>query len=581
MQNNFQLDNLSVSNKLNLLLSVPLSFNLICITVLGYFLLSAVQQSNNLDQLASALIKAQQLQAKCLSLSSVVSRSAFQSQGDLETPISQAINDIEKNSKFAQTDYQGNLAREIHAAVSRMRSESISILQNARSVYTEPDLTFLEKNERLKPFVGRACQSARLLTPTIQKCDEYQTELLATMQFYRKNSIALILAGLLISGVSSFLAARLFAVNTSRRLDMVKESAIELAIEKPISAKLSGTDEFANLEQDLIAAHAQLRDLRSRETLMLCRSGDVICAIDQTMKLRIMSPSVESCWGYEETELLGASVSKILAEPKVFFAEIERLKGSTESAEFQTQVRMKNASIRDFVWNVQYDHDGNQFFCLARDVTDQKCTERAKQRLLAIAGHDLRSPLTALLMKISLIRVKQEKQLSEIDSSQLTQVENHIQGLSELIETILALEKLSSKNSGCTSLLDVCASVKEGIATESALKSISLKLPTTDLVLVGTEELYVFMLVNISEILIDCSLQGDQLILSVLDGGSNIVLEFRSQNQLGANNMLALDAEALRKLSLIKQIVSGLKGSLQIDPTTICAVIPAYEESLT
>lgn len=185
---------------------------------------------------------------------------------------------------------------------------------------------------------------------------------------------------------------------------------------------------------------------------------DMMCILDRRGCFVAVNPAWQTTLGWDRDEMVGEAYLGFLHPGDVerSMAAFEVVKTGEPVLRFENRYRTKDGGYRWFSWVAV--PEGELFYCTVRDVTDDKSRdktindqretveiqeqtihdqrEEAKLRelFLAILGHDLRSPLGAVL---SGIRILGRNEQSEQMRSVLRQMQESSFRMSELITSMM------------------------------------------------------------------------------------------------------------------------------------------------
>ena len=137
--------------------------------------------------------------------------------------------------------------------------------------------------------------------------------------------------------------------------------------------------------------------------------------------------------------LLGGGIAFALY--RIFLGPLEKL-GRTVK-----QFGQKNFNVRTprFKW-VEVDELGKEFNTMADAITSMKkqleTDSRAKSQFLAVVGHELRTPLHAILGYTELLEARIAGELTQEQARQVQSLQHSAEHLFELVESILRYAKL-------------------------------------------------------------------------------------------------------------------------------------------
>jgi PAS domain S-box-containing protein len=256
-------------------------------------------------------------------------------------------------------------------------------------------------------------------------------------------AIVLIGVGLSI-GIAAFLALY-FNIGTARRLDVLKENALSLALEKPLRPALEGSDEIAALDGTFHAVATALTEAHRREKALTEYAIDVICSLDGKARFTKINPSVHEAWGYEAQELVGRSLFTLLNE-----ADIGRAKDCLDKTAtgartpFETPILRKDQTVCDTSWSIQWSDAEKAFFAVVHDISERKRAQRLRENVTAMISHDLRTPLTSIRTSFELLKTGILGNLNAKGEGTVDRCAAEVDRLVSMINDLLDLDKLDS-----------------------------------------------------------------------------------------------------------------------------------------
>jgi PAS domain S-box-containing protein len=206
---------------------------------------------------------------------------------------------------------------------------------------------------------------------------------------------------------------------TTTQADRLKAFADQAAIAIENAALYEQVDRHAaELEAQVAARTAELDRERQRLQAILDAAGDGIHFMNPQQEIQYANPTIERITGYTFEELRGQRPAQVwrsaLTPPDVYQALDASLSGGTgwqgELISRRKDGTVYNASvtitaIRDA------DDDLQGFVGIHRDITPQKELERLRSQFVNRIGHELRTPLAAILLNLELLeRGKPERQ---------------------------------------------------------------------------------------------------------------------------------------------------------------------------
>lgn len=427
---------------------------------------------------------------------------------------------------------------------------------------------------------------SRLLVEFERKQIDQQPEELNTLRSALVTCMFLFATG---SSLISFWLVASFARDIVRRLDLIAQKANLLAVDKatialPLSSS-SGSDEISELDAIITEAGETLKNAIAREAIVLNSTADVLCSIDSKLRFVAVGAACKDSWGYEPGELLGMALSNLLSSDTIegTNSSFQNLAETDGEGRLENTVKCRSGKLKDFVWSVVWSAEQRVYFCVAHDVTELRAVDRLKQHFLSVASHDLRAPLTAVSINVSLLQKGVKGELPQKTLDELARVQINSNKLTSLVNELLELDKLEAGklilDRSPVGMSDVCEAAKQSLFDVARKKSISIITPSNDAVVFAEEKRLLQIIENLvsnaikysppnSTIEINLSKADGYCELSVKDQGSGISLEqqelifdkFRQARNLSADSVEGSGLE----LAIVKALVQSHGGSVGV-----------------
>ncbi len=398
-----------------------------------------------------------------------------------------------------------------------------NILPRKRVMYIRGDayLIFMELAQ-LERKVLKVANDVRALAPKERESLTRRIEILMSV---------LVSLGILFS----FVLVRFFTREFVDRLKSIENKFDLMALEKPLPPQLAGNDEFSALDSVLHESAEILADTRRKELAVVDNVADVVASIDKRMRFVALNQATHKLWNYSPEELLGQPISflvdrRTLDETR---SSLEKLMKSGESAEIENTVKSKTGDAKDTLWSVRWSTENQAFYCVAHDITQQRSLDRMKQRFVAVAGHDIRTPLTSISSSLSLLHSGARGALQKNTEDILAEAEGNVNRLMDLIRELLDLEKLESgsitlKFSG-VSALDVCSAAADSLEALAAKSKVTVKKPSGDALIRGDEERLIQAMTHLLSKAIITSRENSSVEMSIKSLGQMVEIKIRKQ----------------------------------------------------
>jgi PAS domain S-box-containing protein len=180
---------------------------------------------------------------------------------------------------------------------------------------------------------------------------------------------------------------------------------------------------MAGTELDITArkrAEEELRLAEAKSTGILSVSADAIISIDQNQRITSFNDGAERIFGYGKSEVIGAPLDTLIPE-RFRAVHREHVEGFAAGHEVARKMGARREVLglrrngEEFPADAaisKLDVGGKRILTVVlRDVSEQKLLERelrraieSREHVLAIVAHDLRNPLTNILIQAQLLR---------------------------------------------------------------------------------------------------------------------------------------------------------------------------------
>lgn len=191
-----------------------------------------------------------------------------------------------------------------------------------------------------------------------------------------------------------------------------------------------------------------LEESEKRFRLLIERSSDVLLLLEADGTVRYISPSIEALLGYTPQERAGRYTFELVHPDDL--ADIEqhyRQLFHTPHECLRHQFRMQH---RDGSWkwieangkNYLDDRDIQGIIVSYRDITEHKLLEQRKDEFIAMASHELKTPLTSLKLFMGVLQRRFKKQGEVQYLEQLRKIDTQVNTLTELINDMLDVSRI-------------------------------------------------------------------------------------------------------------------------------------------
>ncbi len=346
--------------------------------------------------------------------------------------------------------------------------------------------------------------------------------------------IAIICFGFFLNVAVAFLLIKLLIGSMERRVQAVTEKGELLASGQTLQGKIGGTDELAEVDRVITDAGTTLAQIRWTESAVLDNAADVICSLDDKMRFSTVGASSTKLWGHTPDELMHKSIMSLITSEtaEITRLSLDRIREDAEG-KFENIVRASDGGIRHALWNVTWSKEKQNYYCVVNDVTELRNVDKLKKRFIAMASHDIRSPLTAISMVLQGLNAGKRGQLPEGVIKELARTESNSQRLLTLVNDFLELEKLEANKFAldlfAVAASEICDSAKETLAGLANAAKVSVQSPQTDAILLGDERRLVQVVINLLSNAIKYSPANSTIRMSVETIGESATIKISDE----------------------------------------------------
>lgn len=177
-------------------------------------------------------------------------------------------------------------------------------------------------------------------------------------------------------------------------------------------------------------------------------SPDAILTTDLKGKITSWNLGAQRLYGYKEDEVLGNNISIVV--PPYKQDELKRLFGKIAQGEMEKNyetIRISKDGRRidvsvSLAWI--YDQEGKkvEVASITRDITEKKELERQKDEFIAIASHELKTPLTSIKAFAQILRKRLDRTNDNKFSDYFDKMDKQLDRLTRLVLDILDVAKI-------------------------------------------------------------------------------------------------------------------------------------------
>ncbi|MDE2026346.1 MAG: PAS domain S-box protein, partial [Patescibacteria group bacterium] len=211
------------------------------------------------------------------------------------------------------------------------------------------------------------------------------------------------------------------------------------------SGKLIGALKIARDITESTKIRNQLAHLAS----LVESSGDSIWSIDKSGKIVSWNKGAEELYDYEAKEVLGKTPDSVIAPDYLEeFYEFAHKLWNGETVENYDSARIRKDGSRVEVSvsmsPVKNNHGETEGISIvARNITERKKLEQRKDDFIALASHELKTPVTSLKMFTQVMESRFKKTGDLASARYMESMDNQINKLTEIVNGLLDVSRVS------------------------------------------------------------------------------------------------------------------------------------------
>lgn len=322
--------------------------------------------------------------------------------------------------------------------------------QNGLAILKEARACLYENDDRLLPLMlrqlhvkfDRSIANTHEITAKITAYQEQQHQ--SEMEKQNEATIA-VAVGLMLDVLAAVLIAIYFNSGTAKRLDHLMENTMRIPRGEELLPRLVGNDELSRLDNLLHEVTLALREAHNKEREIIDNAVDLIFSLSADGRFLTVNPAVESILGFTQEELRGRRLSSLLDQKaEATLEQLHLARTSHSTVRFEGRIMRKNGAFIDASWSVAAPEQQESLFCVLHDISDRKAIERQKQEFVAMVSHDLRTPLTSIMLFFETLTDGAQGKLSDPTKERVKALTKTTKGLVGMVNDLLDLERLEA-----------------------------------------------------------------------------------------------------------------------------------------
>lgn len=237
----------------------------------------------------------------------------------------------------------------------------------------------------------------------------------------------------------------LFAISIKNPLSKIAARCDEIAANYQLTPANQSLDELGQLDRLIYALGVNLRQTLQNEKAMVQNARNLIFSIDVNGIIQ-RTNDFSQLLGYSRDEMIGKSFLDFCFQDDVSIADEEfgKIFKSEQSKNFEVRMQNKEGRLVETLWSCVLSE--GELFVVLHDTGQAKNIQRLKDDFLNMISHDLRSPLSSLLVSFSMIIEGAKGPLPVEVRRELEGAVRNCERLIEFINDFLDLQKIESGN---------------------------------------------------------------------------------------------------------------------------------------
>jgi len=334
------------------------------------------------------------------------------------------------------------------------------------------------------------------------------------------NSIIGLLIAAMITPIFAAVYAFIYAGRLAHRMNDLRESVVTISLGERIQQNIQGSDEFSELHRSILDLSVVMDKARQKERAMIDNAAEIICSLDEQLKVAEVNPAVEDRLGYDQQELIGMNIQTLVHpdDRELTYEELESVRTRDSGHNFEARLRTRDGQYIFTDWSINWSPDDDSILCVIHDVSDRKRAEKLKQDVIAMVSHDLRAPLTSIAMVLDMVMEGAAGELNDRGDRLVSRAQMSVQSLISMIKDLLDIERYEAGglqlNLEQASAKDVILRSIDMVKPEAERKNIMIDVICDDTLIVCDPERVNRVLVNLINNAIKFSKSGKIIYVS-------------------------------------------------------------------
>lgn len=267
----------------------------------------------------------------------------------------------------------------------------------------------------------------------------------------------------LISILAAMALGFYFKTRIVERLNCLLENVQVLTRGESKHVPETGTDEIALLDQMMSAMAFDLAGAVEKEQAIADYAMDIICSLDENGRFLAVSPAAIRLWDLLPEELEGRKLTDLVPPEDTASTQKQLAAARTTAGEisFENRIACRDGALVHMSWSAEWSKTEKRLFCVGQDISVRKELDLLKQQFLALLTHDLRSPLSSIMLSMELLMNMYASALPEKARLILVRTLSEVQRLARLTNSLLDVEQIESGEFVVTVAGTTCGDIVE------------------------------------------------------------------------------------------------------------------------
>ncbi len=262
---------------------------------------------------------------------------------------------------------------------------------------------------------------------------------------------------------------------------------------------------------------------------------DFFVALDDNGVVIAASPSAFEFCSFDQIELIGRNLIDLCAD-----VDTTRMKSFLETTRQKSDQLLdcrwcrKDEKLMDVRLSAEYSPTERAFFCVASNITKERELDRIRNQMVAMIGHDLKTPLTSVSCSLDLLEMSNPG-LPNKSVDTLRGMQTNLARLLEMLDELLDLSKLEAGKvpitKGATAIGEIFEAAAQSVSGAIIARNLKLVSPPAPHFVVADKRRILQVVINLLSNAIKFSPDGGTITITVLRRGDFVVTTVEDEGQ--------------------------------------------------